>query len=227
MYGQQQCGVRVDPSSFWPGACSSSREVYGPSAHGRRIYPSSAIATRTPGSRAAPATTRADRRRSPRRQGASGVTGTWPRWESAPERCRGTPTHPTKAMWNAGCVITRIAPRPIGARNVTPPAFGCPNGERWCGDNLAILDQLGRGIGPGSTIHRRGGHTQEPDLRNPRLSEIRDRALAQAPVGVTWQLGSGIDGKLFPHQRPPLRFAHGLAWQDVLGWREDLSVCLR
>ena len=67
------------------------------------------------------------------------------------------------------------------------------------------LDQLGRGIGPGSPIHRRGGHTQEPDLRDPGIHVIRDRALAQAPVGVTWQLGSGIDGKLFPHQRPPLR----------------------
>jgi FtsP/CotA-like multicopper oxidase with cupredoxin domain len=34
---------------------------------------------------------------------------------------------------------------------------------------------------------------------------IRGRALAQASVGVAWQLGSGIDGKLFPHQRPPLQ----------------------
>ena len=71
------------------------------------------------------------------------------------------------------------------------------NGGRWCGNNLATLDQLGRGIGPGSTIHRRGGHTQEPDLRDPGIAEIRDRALAQAPMGVVWQLGGGIDGKLF------------------------------
>jgi len=82
---------------------------------------------------------------------------------------------------------------------------------------LATLDQLGRGIGPGSTIHRRGGHTQEPDLRDPGIPEIRDHALAQAPMGVVWQLGSGIDGKLFPHQRPPLRVTTPTPTADSVG----------
>ena len=104
---------------------------------------------------------------------------------------------------------------------------GASNGGRWCGDNLATLDQLGRGIGPGSTIHRRGGHTQEPDLRDAGIPQTWDRGLAQAPVGVAWQLGSGIDVKLFPHQRPPLvpHYSSSRVPASSIAWRSVSGAC--
>ena len=50
---------------------------------------------------------------------------------------------------------------------------------------------------------------RNPTFVTPEMPEIRDRALAQAPVDVAWQLGSGVDGKLFPHQRSPLQKPSG------------------